>query len=151
MAKIYTIGIDPGTNTGVAWFDRLTGRIVRAETLDFGRTLALLDAEYSPDCCDLIVEDASLNRPTFRRSNDPRRQDRMSRNVGFVQRESRLLIAELRRRGYTVMTVRPCSAKWNAEMVKRIARWDKRCSQHSRDAIALCWGIRVVRVESRST
>jgi hypothetical protein len=143
----YTIGIDPGTHTGVAVYHRPTERIVDACTVDFSRALEFVEQNYKPDECDLIIEDASLNKPTFRKGKSDRAQDRMARNVGMVQRESRLLIAEFRRRGYRVLAVRPTSGKWNADVTKRVTGYAQRCSQHARDAIALCWGVKVVREE----
>jgi hypothetical protein len=147
VKKLYTIGVDPGSSTGVAVFSRTAESILSAQTLDFGRTIEFLEANYPPDCCDVIVEDASLNRPTFRKSENRRIQDRMCRNAGFVQRESKLMIAELRRRGYRVLAVRPASEKWNQEKMERITGYKKRTSAHARDAIALAFGVKVVREE----
>lgn len=142
--KQYTIGIDPGTATGFAVYNRTTNRIDRAETLDFW---SAFDAclVYLPETVDIIVEDASMNKPRFRTKEGAGVQDRMSRNVGMVQRESVLLIEGLRRKGYHVHAERPQSAKWDAEAVERITGHKARTSQHARDAIKLCFGVKNLR------
>lgn len=146
MSKQYTIGIDPGAHCGIAVYSRALRQIIRAETLDFWSAFDLCIAEYPPETCDVIVEDCSKNKPRFRHKEGFGVQDRMSRNVGAVQRESVLLIDGLRRRGYNVIAERPQSAKWDAETVKRVTGWSKRTSAHCRDAIKLCFGVQSVRV-----
>lgn len=144
--KQFTIGIDPGASTGFAVWDRRVKAITDAATLDFWTIIDRIAEYYPPESCDLIIEDASLNKPRFRHKAGTGVQDRMSRNVGQVQRESVLLIEGLRRKGYNVIAVRPQSAKWDAEQCKRYAGYDKRCSQHARDAIKLCAGVNDVRL-----
>lgn len=150
MSKTYTIGIDPGSSTGFAIWHRTERRIAGALTTDFWGVFEAL-AEYPPDVADIIVEDASLNNPTFRQKGTGHYQDRLARNVGFVQRESQLLIEGLRRAGYTVIAVRPQSAKWDAATCARFTGFNGRISQHARDAIKLCFGVNHVREEISET
>jgi hypothetical protein len=134
----YAIGLDPGRSTGVAIYDREADAIIHGETLDFWRVFDLL-ANYPPDVAEVIAEDCSLNKPTFRHKAGAGVQDRMARNVGAVQRESVLLIEGLRRLGYNVLAVRPQSSKWDDAMCRRVTGWNRRTSQHVRDAIKLCF------------
>lgn len=150
MSKQYTIGIDPGSATGFAVYNRTTNKIDRAETLDFWSAFDACLA-YLPEMVDIIVEDCSLNKPRFRTKDGAGVQDRMSRNVGMVQRESVLLIQGLRRKGYNVHGERPQSEKWDAATAERITGYRQRTSQHVRDALKLCFGVKSLRaVESEA-
>jgi hypothetical protein len=147
MTKQYTIGIDPGTSTGIAVFDRNSRQIVRAETLDFWAAYDLCLAEYPPAICDLIIEDCSKNKVQVYARLNAYRGSRVAANVGGVKRESQLLIDGLRRRGYNVVAIRPQGSKWDTETVKRITGWNRRVSEHARDAIRLCFGVTNVRAQ----
>lgn len=140
----YTIGIDPGTRTGLAIYDRQLDAIVYGQTLTFWKVFDVLK-KYGPDEAEVIVEDCSMNKPRFRHKEGFRIQDRMSRNVGSVQRESVLIIEGIERLGYRVLGIKPTSGKWDDRTCKRVTRWMERTSQHVRDAIKLCYGVKQLR------
>lgn len=50
-----------------------------------------------------------------------------------------LLVAYLREKGHSVLEVRPTSAKWDAETLKRLTGWGGRTNPDSRDAAKLCF------------
>lgn len=132
------IGLDPGVRTGVALYDRQSKQILEAHTLDFCRALDFV-CGFSKDEAAIVVEDPGLNRPTFRHHGQVGRE-KISQNVGANKAEARLLISSLRKMGYLVRTVRPSSAKWTRDQVKRHTGYTGSTSEHSRDAIKLCCG-----------
>lgn len=132
------VGIDPGANTGVALYDRASKTILEAKTLDFWRAFDFVCA-FSKDEIAVIVEDPGLNRPTFREHGNAYREN-ISQKVGGNKAEARLMIEGLRRMGYLVRTVKPNTAKWTIDQVKRNTGYTGKTSEHSRDAIKLCCG-----------
>lgn len=145
-SKRYTIGIDPGRSTGFAVYDRETNKILCAQSLTFWDLFKILPC-YPPRVADVIVEDARLNKPTFREHGDigARKREKISRNVGSVQAESRLIIEGLQLLGYNVLPIRPAGEKWDAETVARITGYTHRTNEHARDAIRLCYGVKSLR------
>lgn len=154
--KRYAIGIDPGTETGIAVYDRQTGQIVLAQTVDFWTLFLEVLKDYPPDQTDVIVEDARLNKPTFAKEGDwhmnpdrfIRKREKISRNVGGVQIESRLIIQGLKARGYAVKPIRPSGEKWDARTCQRITGYTGRTSSHARDAIRFCYNVNFILTES---
>lgn len=146
MMKRYTIGVDPGVHCGVAVFDRDADQIILARTVGFWMLFREVLPSYPPDQADVIVEDARLNKPTFTKGNDwgGRKREKISRNVGSVQAESRLIIEGLRLLGYNVLPIKPSGRKWDARAVERITGYTGRTSEHARDAIRFCYGVRLV-------
>lgn len=148
--KRYCIGVDPGRNTGVAVYDRQTDDIILARTVGFWALFREVLSHYPPDQADVIVEDARLNKPTFAKENDAgdRKREKISRNVGSVQAESRLIIEGLRLMGYNVKAIRPLGEKWDARTVERITGYSGRISEHARDAIRFCYGVKFIRYDT---
>lgn len=144
--KRFTVGIDPGRNTGVAVFDRQTGQIILARTVDFWTLFLEIIEDFPPEVTDVVVEDARKNKPTFAKLGDDgeRKREKISRNVGGVQAESRLVIEGLKALGYTVLPIRPGGEKWTDEYCKRITGYQGRTSSHVRDAIRFCYGINFI-------
>jgi hypothetical protein len=145
--KLLTIGIDPGVNTGFAVYDRNLHKIVLARTVTFWELFRDLLPDYPPSVADIVVEDANLNKPTFKEHGgwEGRKREKISRNVGSVQAESRLIIEGLRLMGYTVLSIKPGGKKWDSQMLERITGYGLRTSQHVRDAIRFCYGVKQVR------
>jgi hypothetical protein len=148
-AKRYCIGIDPGVHCGVAVFDRWIDQIILARTVGFWTLFREVLPAYPPDQADVIVEDARLNKPTFAKDSDQggRKREKISRNVGSVQAEGRLIIEGLRLLGYTVAPIKPSGGKWDASTVARITGYTGRASEHARDAIRFCYGVKAIRAE----
>jgi hypothetical protein len=139
---IYVIGIDPGVNTGLAVYNIPRGGLDEVTTTDFWEAYEYVTRVYEQVNTLLVIEDASLNAPTFRKKGNGSVQDRLCRNVGGVQRESQLLIAGFERAGYIVIRERPTQAKWDDAAFRAITGWDVKESAHGRDAARLCYGMR---------
>lgn len=146
-SKRYTLGIDPGRSTGFAIFDRQTNEIVHAGTVNFWQLFREILVCFPPNVADVVVEDARLNNPTFREHGDigAGKREKISRNVGSVQAESRLIIEGLQLLGYDVLPIRPAGEKWDAQTVARITGYTHRTSGHARDAIRFCYGVKSIR------
>lgn len=146
--KQYTIGIDPGTATGFAVYNRITNQIECAKTLDFFSVQDACISQYPPQEADIVIEDCRVWRSIYARHEgvDGRRMRKLAQNVGQVKRETGLLIESFKRLGYTVATEPPISQKWDAETVQRITGYKARTSQHARDAMKLCFGVKNLRV-----
>jgi hypothetical protein len=136
----FVIGIDPGVRTGLAAYDRQTKVITLAITSDFWGALDLITDSYAPDTAEIVIENPGLNRPTFRQHGQSGRE-KISQNVGSNKAEARLLIARFLQLGYPVRGIKPTSAKWDAEYVRRVTGYTRRASEHARDAIKLCYGL----------
>ena len=143
----YFIGLDPGTETGLAVWDA-QGQVFARSLL----TTTFWDAydlvlTFDPDTVLIVLEDPSKNPPTFSR-NIPeserafRKRERLSRNVGSNMREALLLAEGLERQGYRVRRVRPRSSKLSAEAFRRLTRHEGRTSAHARDAAMLVFGLK---------
>ena len=138
------IGLDAGRETGLAIWSVIEQRFDRLETVTFWKALDIV-ASYPADQLVVVVEAPA--GPTYdhgepRSLKAARRREKISRNVGSVQRESELLATGLERRGFRVQRVRPRSRKLTAEAFRRLTKHQGRTSQHARDAGMLVFGLR---------
>ena len=119
----YFIGLDPGLETGLAFWDPQAEMFARAlMTTCFWNAYDLV-MTYAPDEVLIVLEDPSQNKPTFHHNIPPseqaaRKRERISRNVGSNQREALLLAEGLERQGYRVRRVRPRSSKLGADTLQ---------------------------------
>jgi len=140
MKKRYSIGIDAGTNTGVAVWDNRENALVDLLTLSFWETYHRIVARYTPDQAEIVIEwlgDGALYARSYAGTRAGR--DRVASNVGSVRRETVLLAEGLERAGFTVDRRRlPSRApKWTAEYLKRVTGYAGRSSAHARDALRI--------------
>lgn len=143
----YVLGIDPGVKTGFAVYDRGKRELRICDTLSFWDTVDKLE-EFTIDCglsgFEVILEDNSANA-TFRgRGRNPAAHsamEKISRNVGSVQRDQQLLVEYMISKGIKHRLIKPThsTTKMNDELFKKITGWKARTSSHSRDAGILCW------------
>jgi len=140
--KPLIIGIDAGVDTGFAVYSRKLRRLIVVSTIDFWTAYDAVRSYPRKDVA-VIIEAPQMNRPVFDRdsADSHKKHGRLAMNVGSVKRESQLLAEGLRRDGYLVIEEKPSTQKWTAEYFKRITGWDKRCSQHARDAAKLVFGL----------
>jgi hypothetical protein len=148
--KRYTLGLDPGRDTGVAVFDRETDKITLARSVTFWGFFREILPSYPPDSADVIIEDARLNKSLYARHDNQNAGTReaIGRKVGSVQAESRLIIEGLRLMGYNVLPIKPSGQKWDAVMLKRMTGITTRTNEHVRDAIRFCYGVKYLRENS---
>jgi len=132
------IGIDPGTNTGVAvWCSE-------KRALETVSTWGIIDAMASVlllsqlDACLLVFED-SRKRTWYGSKGRESLQ-----GAGSIKRDC--AIWQEFCKGYKIpyRAVKPARGltKWNAEQFKRLTGWQGRTSEHARDAAMLVYQYR---------
>lgn len=147
------IGIDPGAQTGYCELrkDSAGQLVIEIRTLNLFSTVELIQERYHPDATILVIENGGLNRPTFGDKIESRPGEsiqaqaarvkafqRISRNVGSANRESKLLIDKFKSLGYYVVEVRPVKRKLSkAEFEAETGFSLGRTNQHERDAVRL--------------
>lgn len=140
VIPVLVIGIDPGAQTGYAVFDVLLSELTEARTMTFWEVVERAK-ELSPRLTYFVVEDPAQNRPVFLHGQPTAPQrERIAQNVGMNKREATLLIEGLHRLGFSVVRVKPTEEKWSSNMFRGVTGYDKRVSQHARDAARLCFG-----------
>ena len=142
IPPVLVVGIDPGLETGWATYDVLYNEITEAVTTTFWGVWAKADL-MNVEQVLFVVEDPARNRPVFDHNvAGVAAREKIAQNVGGNKREARLLIEGLHLRGFCVVEVRPSTQKWSSNMFRGITGYDKRVSQHVRDAARLAWGVR---------
>lgn len=124
------IGIDPGVKTGVACFDLKTRRLIEVRTfsileaLDFVRSL-------SKEVKVVYVEDA---RKVKYGTAIVRAQ-----GAGSIKRDCKIWEEFLTREQVPAVYLRPNKelTKYDAKLFQKVTGWDKRTSEHARDAAML--------------
>ena len=148
----YIIGIDPGKKTGLAIWDTYREKYDAVKTLDFWGVHDLLKLAYPPALCVLVIEDPKQNKATFfHRETGAKKREKISRNVGANMEHATLLIERFESLGYDVRAIKPTKRKWSADTFKRETGYDKRTSEHARDAARLAWDfIPTLQIEARA-
>lgn len=139
------IGIDPGTNTGFARYDRMAKRLVQVDTLPIHKAMQQVQAAHVAGYVHMVVfEDARL-RKWFGHSDL-----RMARSgagiregVGSVKRDCSIWADFLGDLGVPYKALKPSAGmtKLDAEPFAKLTGWTARTSNHARDAAMLCWGM----------
>ena len=146
MKKRYAIGIDPGVQTGFAWYDRQQKEMVEFNTANFWEVYHRFASETAWRFeCIVVIEVPNSKRPMYRRidnnSDVGRIRENMSAKIGSNRREAELLADGLEQLGYEVRRVTPSRTKLNAEQFARRTGIKTRTSQHVRDAVMLVYGL----------
>ncbi len=140
----FFLGLDPGRQTGWAVWDAAREVFVEILTADFWKAYAMVQT-YRPAHCCIVIEmpsGATYDHDLDQTPDKARRREKVSRNVGSVQREAQLLAEGLDRLGYTVRRIRPRQSKLGARAFRRLTSYAGRTSQHGRDAGMLVFGLR---------
>jgi hypothetical protein len=143
MKKRYVVGIDPGVNTGVAWYDREEKRVYDFGTSDFWKVYGDFANETAWRFEVVVIIETPMKTRLYARQDveqGQRRREKIAANAGGNSREAELLADGLEALGYEVIRQKPTRVKWDAEQLARFTGITKRTSQHARDAIALCYG-----------
>lgn len=133
------IGLDPGTNTGVAIY--IDGRLSELSTIDPFEIQEFLG--YS--CADRVVfEDSRLISYMFTTVKSRPAALKMARNVGEVDAWCKLIIAVCDQLKIPAHGISPKGkgAKLDADAFKRLTGWDGPSNQHTRDAASIAWPYR---------
>jgi hypothetical protein len=136
MKKI-VIGIDSGTDTGFAVWDREKKVLIEVGTYKIHNAMtAVLDYFRSDPTILVRVEDAR-KRKWFGKSGREQLQ-----GAGSIKRDAVIWEDFLTDHKIPFEMVPPKNnkTKMNADYFRRVTGWDKRTSNHARDAAMLCFG-----------
>lgn len=129
----FVIGIDVGTKTGFAVYDRIDKTFVILETLKIH--VAMDRVLKWKETCDITVrvEDARM----VKYKTDPFK----TKGAGSVCRDSSIWEDFLTDHQIPFVMVRPNNSitKWTVELFAQITGYRMKTSQHARDAGLLCW------------
>ncbi len=133
----YFIGIDAGTHTGVAVWDKLEKRFVEIQTTSILKAMNIVKKYEKSDIVQVRLEDAR-KRKWFGDSGRERLQ-----GAGSVKRDCVIWEEFLNDRKIPYMLVAPKnnSTKLSAESFKNITGYKGRTNEHTRDAAMLVYGI----------
>ena len=134
----YYIGIDPGTNTGLALWDGHNKKFMHLQTYKIHNAMKLIESWYdSMESVLVRFEDARL-RVWFGTAGREKLQ-----GVGSIKRDCAIWEDFLTDLKIPFEAVKPRAGmtKWSAEYFAKITGWKERTTVHSRDAGALVFGI----------
>ncbi len=135
----YSIGIDPGKQTGFAVYDIINGNLNIVETTDFWEVYTAVQLFVPSDLSRVVVEVPKSKHVWHKAATNEKAMQRQAVNVGSVIREAELLAEGLELLGYPVIRVHP-RGKVDAAKFKAYTGWSERTNEHSRDAGMLCYG-----------
>lgn len=140
----YVIGIDTGVHTGVATWNVATRKFELIKTTAIHNALLYVKQMYETHGGSVLVriEDARLR--TWYQSNYKTRDEerKMLQGVGSVKRDAKIWEDFLTDIGIPFEMTHPKNSitKVNALKFKELTNYDKRTSEHSRDAAMLVIG-----------
>lgn len=132
------IGIDPGTQTGVAIKDLESGQFLLVDTFKIHQAIELIKTWAAlPGVC-VIVEDANQRKWIDKSEGREKLQ-----GVGSVKRDCRIWDDYLADLGLPYRMVKPTAhrTKWPLATWQAATKWKGRTSNHARDAAILVHGI----------
>ena len=134
-----TVGIDPGTHTGVAIYR--AGRLVELQTIEPHQLVEVIETVMP---VRVVFEDSRLISPTWKRGVSNAAQLKIARDVGQIDAWCRLIVATCDRLRIPAHGISPKAkgSKLNAEQFKALTGWAGRSNQHERDGATLAWQFR---------
>jgi hypothetical protein len=133
------VGIDPGTDTGVAIWNREKKRFDQIQTLAIHRAMELVNGlnKLYPGQIYVRFEDAR-KRKFFRGENMAAKQQ----GAGSIKRDSTIWEDFLKdhRIVFEGTTAGKLKTKYSAEEFEKLTGWTQRTSNHARDAAILVYG-----------
>ena len=145
----HIIGIDPGAKTGFAVWSMEQKRLTAVETYSFWETIKRLEllawelttGYASMNAIAVKIENPNGNSLTFGADyhKSPHRE-KISQNVGMNKRDAQLIIEYCEREEIPVFPITPgknSMTKMKEDVFKEYTGWEKRTSQHGRDAAML--------------
>ncbi len=135
------LGIDPGTQTGLAYFDK--GELFKLETvhpLDLKEKLVTAWTEFD----QVIFEDSRLTRPVWSRDTSAAARLKIARNVGMVDMVCNMIVQACEQAQKPARGISPKAkgAKLSAARFEMVTGWTARSNQHERDAAMVAWPYR---------
>lgn len=133
----YFIGIDVGTHTGVAVWDKSEKRFVEIQTTSILKAMEIVKKYEKIDIVQVRLEDAR-KRKWFGDSGRERLQ-----GAGSVKRDCVIWEEFLNDRKIPYMLIAPKNnnTKLSSESFKKITGYSGRTNEHTRDAAMLVFGI----------
>lgn len=135
-SKKITLGIDPGTQTGVATF--IDGSLHQIQTMTHAQVLAVLvGSTINGKVTHVIFEDANLQKPVFARAGaNARMMLKIAQNVGEVKFMCKEILRVCGEQNIACHGVSPLAKgkKLDAGQFVKRTGWKPRTSQHGRDA-----------------
>lgn len=134
-----TVGIDPGTHTGVAIYR--AGRLVELQTIEPHQLVEVIETVMP---ARVVFEDSRLISPTWKRGVSNAAQLKIARDVGQIDAWCRLIVATCERLQIPAHGISPKAkgAKLSAAQFAVLTGWEGRSNEHSRDAACVAWQFR---------
>ena len=135
------IGIDPGVNTGMAVYE--DGELALLKTIE-PHQIGLVLSQYEAEPLFLVFEDSRLQSHVWLPSQSKGVAANIARKVGMVDAWCYLIerVCEDYNIAYMRVSPKAKGGKIDAELFKKVTRWDKRSNQHERDAAIVAWHFR---------
>ena len=137
------IGIDPGENTGLAFWDSREGKFLALETLPIHQALVKVMMWMDNVGHDLkvIFEDARQRKWFPREKNVSEYRGKLM-GAGAAKRDARIWEEFLTDYGIPFTAHKPQAGgtKWSADYFAQVTGWTGRTSEHARDAALLVYG-----------
>lgn len=133
----HIIGIDPGTNTGIAEYDIKADKLIKVETMMIHRAMEYILARWNESKSIKVYLEDSRNV-----SRGGKNAAFMAQGAGSIKRDCNILEDFLKDYGIEHQFIRPgknSKLKANAEYLKKVTGWEGRTSSHARDAVFLCY------------
>lgn len=136
----YIIGIDPGTHTGLAMWDREEKKLVYTQSIAIHKAIESIQATFKFEKHDdseflFRIEDARL-RKWFGKSTKGKDQ-----GAGSIKRDCSIWEDFMKDWGLNYEMVNPKNqiTKLSSEQFNSLTGWEGKTNEHSRDAAMLCW------------
>lgn len=139
----YSVGVDPGINTGLALWDGKSLVYGHIKTVNIINALHILLTYHHEFEVTVYIEDPNQNKPVFgekTKGQNFQKLQKIAQNVGSNKRDAQVLIEWCQYYNIPFKTVRPTTHKWDAEYFKRVTGMKEAYSQHARDAARLVYG-----------
>ena len=139
----YIIGIDPGKNTGLAIWDVDAQKFASLKTIYLHELILIIRELWQAGEIDHVVyEDAHASKPNWQWMHRTAKEERSRmQGVGSVKRDSTILADMLADWAIPHKALPPQSnkTKLTSEKFERITGYDRRTSNHARDAAMLVY------------
>ena len=132
----YYIGIDSGKNTGFAIWNKAEKRLEIVETILIHQAM---DKVQGFDKNEVLVRVEDARQRKWFGSNASAKQQ----GAGSIKRDAVIWEDFLKDKGYDFEMVAPKNnkTKLSSEQFAKMTKWDKRTSEHGRDAAMLVYGM----------
>lgn len=130
------IGIDPGTHTGLALWDRSSRQFLAVKAVSIIEAMDEVLTCHQAATIELRFEDARQRRWFGNKGREA------LQGAGSIKRDCAIWEDFCRHYGIKFKAIPPQAGatKWDAATFKRLTGWPKRTNEHARDAGVLVFG-----------